>query len=486
MDYLPIQDFADKWNMSKRRIQILCKESRISGAKMIGNMWVIPIDAERPTDARVKNPVIVSNNKDSNARRELKKLLKKLYKIVSDIGVETGEQKNYVLTAIAGSLSLFYLGDKECRSEVYETVYKDITERTMNFDMDDNVISAVNHFIDNYKADSEIDSILSWSYQYSNKIIKNNIYSQTQFFTEKYMIEYLINNIEQISMAHKIVDPCTGGGNFLVECLEYISNEEKEDVCPERILLNVNRLYGYDIDSNITNIAVVNIRLRVLALLKRNECHFDFSFWNKIQPNIFKSANYDEVEGSLSVGSKKVVNVLNGQVMELSEAIGNADIILTNPPFSTIKGMTTDEREFLKKYYPDANCDTCVSYFKAIYYLLAKDGVCGIVSQNAWMHLKSFRDIRNKITSQYAMHILCDRRFSVPDIVSDCRMVVFYPRNSFDRLEFRQHFHICFRQFYADYIAVFVLNHYALFCFLRSFRFFLLCQNDPAKYCAVI
>ena len=68
MDYLPIQDFADKWKISKRRIQILCKESRISGAKMIGNMWVIPIDAERPADARVKNPVLVSDIKNANVR----------------------------------------------------------------------------------------------------------------------------------------------------------------------------------------------------------------------------------------------------------------------------------------------------------------------------------------------------------------------------------------------------------------------------------
>lgn len=404
MDYLPIQDFADKWKISKRRIQILCKESRISGAKMIGNMWVIPIDAERPADARVKNPVLVSDIKNANVRRELKKLLKKLYKMVSDIGIEIGEQKKYVLAAIAGGLISFYLGDKEYRNEIYKTVYRDITGSTMNFDMDDKVVSTVNNFINTYKTDPEIDSILSWAYQYSNKIIQNNIYSQTQFFTEKYMIEYLINHIEQINTADKIVDPCTGGGNFLVECLEYISNEEKEEVTLERILLNVNRLYGYDIDSNITNIAVVNIRLRAFALLKRNDCHFDFNIWNKIQPNIFKSADHDEVEGSLATGNKKVVNVLNGQMTELSEAIGNANIILTNPPFATIKGMAVEEKEFLKKHYPDANCDTCVSYFKAIYHLLAEDGVCGIVSQNAWMHLKSFQNIRKNITAQYAIH----------------------------------------------------------------------------------
>lgn len=52
MDYLSIQDVSNKWNISKRRVQILCHEGRINGAKMIGNMWVVPENAVRPADAR--------------------------------------------------------------------------------------------------------------------------------------------------------------------------------------------------------------------------------------------------------------------------------------------------------------------------------------------------------------------------------------------------------------------------------------------------
>ncbi len=403
MEYLPIQKFTDKWNISKRRIQILCKEGRIHGAKMIGNMWVIPSDADRPVDARLKSPIVSSDNMISSVRRELKKLLKILYKIATDIGIETCEQKNYVLTAIAGGLSSFYFGEKEYKGEIYKTVYKDITGNTMDFDMNGDVVSMVNQFISDYKEDLEIDSILSWAYQYSNTIIKNNIFSKTQFFTEQYMIEYLIHNIDQLDLANKIVDPCTGGGNFLVECLEYLSSKEEKGVSLEQVLRNVSKLYGYDIDSSITNIAVVNIRLKTLSILKRNNCYFDLHIWDRVKPNIFKSVD-DEVEGSLSVENKKVYHVLDGQVMGLFEAIGNADIILTNPPFATIKGMSIKEKEFLKKNYPNANCDTCVSYFEAVNRLLAEDGICGIVSQNAWMHLKSFQNIRKKITSQYAIY----------------------------------------------------------------------------------
>ena len=108
MEYLSIQEFADKWNISKRRIQILCGEGRIKGAKMIGNMWTIPENAIKPTDARTKNPAIVSSRmEDSNVRKELKKLLKGLYKITAGIEIAEREKKTIVLSSIACGLCAF-------------------------------------------------------------------------------------------------------------------------------------------------------------------------------------------------------------------------------------------------------------------------------------------------------------------------------------------------------------------------------------------
>lgn len=54
MKYLSITQTAEKWNISGRRIQILCAEQRIPGAVKIGSYWAIPEDAEKPKDARVK------------------------------------------------------------------------------------------------------------------------------------------------------------------------------------------------------------------------------------------------------------------------------------------------------------------------------------------------------------------------------------------------------------------------------------------------
>ena len=54
MEYLSALDIARKWGISKRRVQILCIEDRITGVKKVGNMWLIPEDAEKPKDGRLK------------------------------------------------------------------------------------------------------------------------------------------------------------------------------------------------------------------------------------------------------------------------------------------------------------------------------------------------------------------------------------------------------------------------------------------------
>lgn len=52
MEYISAREAADKWGISQRRVATLCSENRIGNATMVGNMWLIPITAEKPIDAR--------------------------------------------------------------------------------------------------------------------------------------------------------------------------------------------------------------------------------------------------------------------------------------------------------------------------------------------------------------------------------------------------------------------------------------------------
>ena len=55
MEFLSAAEVANNWGVSKRRVTILCKEGRIPGAQIVGNMWVIPKDAKKPEDPRKMN-----------------------------------------------------------------------------------------------------------------------------------------------------------------------------------------------------------------------------------------------------------------------------------------------------------------------------------------------------------------------------------------------------------------------------------------------
>lgn len=51
-EYMTAQEAAEKWNVSLRWIQRLCKENRIDGAMNINRVWLIPQNTQKPMDGR--------------------------------------------------------------------------------------------------------------------------------------------------------------------------------------------------------------------------------------------------------------------------------------------------------------------------------------------------------------------------------------------------------------------------------------------------
>lgn len=53
-EYMTAQEAANKWNISARRVQRLCKEERIDGVINVNRVWLIPKNAQKPVDGRYK------------------------------------------------------------------------------------------------------------------------------------------------------------------------------------------------------------------------------------------------------------------------------------------------------------------------------------------------------------------------------------------------------------------------------------------------
>lgn len=62
-EYTTAQETANKWNVSLRWVQRLCKENRIEGVMNVNRVWLIPKDAKKPVDARLKTVCLQKEGK---------------------------------------------------------------------------------------------------------------------------------------------------------------------------------------------------------------------------------------------------------------------------------------------------------------------------------------------------------------------------------------------------------------------------------------
>jgi hypothetical protein len=53
-EYISAPEAAKKWGISERRVQKLCEDGRILGVAKFSRMWLIPKDALKPKDGRIK------------------------------------------------------------------------------------------------------------------------------------------------------------------------------------------------------------------------------------------------------------------------------------------------------------------------------------------------------------------------------------------------------------------------------------------------
>ena len=60
-DMITVKKAAAMWGLTERRVSALCKEGKINNAIKNGKSWLIPADAEKPADNRIKSGIYVKN-----------------------------------------------------------------------------------------------------------------------------------------------------------------------------------------------------------------------------------------------------------------------------------------------------------------------------------------------------------------------------------------------------------------------------------------
>lgn len=115
--YMSAREASRVWDISQRRVAILCSEGRIADSTMIGKMWLIPKDAKKPIDARnlrKKVEPVKPFIKWAGGKGQL------LSEIISRIPNEFGRTMNkYAEPFVGGGALLFEVLQKYSLKEVY-------------------------------------------------------------------------------------------------------------------------------------------------------------------------------------------------------------------------------------------------------------------------------------------------------------------------------------------------------------------------------
>lgn len=62
MEYITVKEAGTKWGVTSRMATYYCVAGRVRGATKIGNLWLIPKDAEKPADGRRKTSLPKNEN----------------------------------------------------------------------------------------------------------------------------------------------------------------------------------------------------------------------------------------------------------------------------------------------------------------------------------------------------------------------------------------------------------------------------------------
>ena len=85
-------------------------------------------------------------------------------------------------------------------------------------------------------------------------------------------------------------------------------------------------------------------------------------------------------------------------LVQVAEALAQKyDVVVTNPPYMGMPGMSADLANYVKNYYPDSKTDLFAVFIEKCKALLKVNGYQAMITQHAWMFLSSYEKLRQKL-----------------------------------------------------------------------------------------
>lgn len=127
MEYMTTKEAAQKWAMTTRRVQELCKQELIIDVVRMGKAWMIPTHAKKPVDHRRKKSHIIQRN-------ELPLLRECPFLIMSDLYNQEGSNHLIEMYKNENEISLFLKAQFAYFRGDYEEAYS-LTQYFLSYEL---------------------------------------------------------------------------------------------------------------------------------------------------------------------------------------------------------------------------------------------------------------------------------------------------------------------------------------------------------------
>jgi len=184
-----------------------------------------------------------------------------------------------------------------------------------------------------------------------------------QVYTPRFVIEKILSDIgfdNESVLGKTILDPSCGDGRFLVVIAEKIIELSPKENLQE----NLGKIYGWDIDEQALAYCLENLN----ELIKPFDIQVN---WN--------------------------IQVCNSLKKIIEFDTQKFDFIVGNPPYIRIQHLEETERTFVQNFYrfcKSGSTDTYIAFYELCDFLLAKNGVCGLITPNTFFYSETAKFMR--------------------------------------------------------------------------------------------
>lgn len=261
----------------------------------------------------------------------------------------------------------------------------------------------------------KVDNTVAWIYQAlkeslekktfqgtrenKQKIQGKDLLYSTQFFTDEYMVKFMVDSCLNEATARLatdnivFVDPALGGGNFLsysfLELFKWYASNSDLSASEITNIIITNQIVGYDLDPNIVKIAKLSLSINIAScagLIEIPTIKY-FAGWESDSLGFMKE----------NVLSDTIDNETFDDVLHRLQSSCVIIEYITNPPFMGKRDMDLKLKQFLTEHYPDSKGDLCFSFMDKLSGMLRPEDRMSTVSQNGWLNLSSLMQFRENI-----------------------------------------------------------------------------------------